>query len=782
MKSIFRSCLVLFLGALFAQSAIAQGSIKGFVKDASTGEPMLFLTVGLENTTYGTQTDENGYYSLTKIPNGTYTVLVNLLGFETFREEVVVASDGIYTVNVLLQKGDVELKEIVISDEQSTKRNNVNISVETIRPKDIKRVPGVGGQADLAQMLTTLPGFISTGDQGGQIYVRGGSPVQNKVLLDGMIVYNAFHSIGLYSVFDTDIIANADVYSGGFSAQYGGRISSVMDISTRDGNKVKHNGNLGLSPFGAKLQLDGPIKKLNERGGGISYVVSAKHSYLDRTSTTLYPYVNEGEGLPFNFTDLYGKISFGGGNGSKMNLFGFTFNDAVTSYQNLSDLSWNSNGFGGNFVVVPSSSPVLINGVFAFSNYKVNLSEETLPDRFSGISSFNVGLDFKYNIKKDVLRYGIEAVGFTTDFSTFSILNPQEKVELPQSTSELNAFVDYKFNRERFVIEPSLRLQYYGSLSVFSPEPRIGVKYKWNERLRLKGAAGVYSQNLMATNSDRDVVNLFYGFLAGPEELPSSYIDANIRGDKEKRETRDALQKAIHYVLGFELDITEKMNLNVEGYFKDFRQLTNINRNKIYNNTPENADKPDFFKQDFVIETGWAAGCDMVLKYEEKRLYLWLVYSIGKVDRWNGNDAFYSPVFDRRHNVNVVSSYKLGKDRNYEVSVRWNMGSGLPFTQTQGYYQAQGVNGGISMDYVGSNSDFLAVQFAGLNEGRLPYYHRLDLNAKRTIKLKKSMELDINVGVTNAYDRRNVFYIDRVTGQRVDQLPILPSVGIDWKF
>ena len=774
--------IVFAFGILLSSLALGQGTIKGFVKDASTGEPMLFLTVGLENSTYGTQTDENGYYSITKIANGTYTLMVNLIGFNTFRKEVVIGEESIETINILLEKGDIELKEIVISEQATKSRNDVNISVETIRPTDIKRIPGVGGQADLAQMLTTLPGFITTGDQGGQIYVRGGSPVQNKVLLDGMIVYNAFHSIGLYSVFDTDIIANADIYSGGFSAQYGGRISSIMDISTRDGNKVKHNGNLSVSPFGAKLQLDGPLKKLNERGGGISYVISAKHSYLDRTSKSIYPYVNNGEGLPFNFTDIYSKLSFGGGNGSKVNLFGFSFNDAVTNYQSLSNLSWKSRGFGGNFVVVPSSSPVLINGVFAFSNYNVGLSELSLPDRFSKISSFNFGLDFKYNIEKDVLRYGIEAVGFNTEFSTFSILNPAEKVELTQSTSELNGFVDYKFNRERLVIEPSLRLQYYGSLSVFSLEPRIGVKFKWSERFRLKGAAGVYTQNLMATNSDRDVVNLFYGFLAGPEDLPDSFIDSNISGETERVETKNSLQKAIHYVAGFELDITETLNLNVEGYFKDFRQLTNINRNKIYNNTPENADKPDFFKQDFIVETGWAAGCDVVLKYSENRLYLWLVYSLGKVDRWNGNDAFYSPVFDRRHNVNFVASYKLGKNKDYEVSARWNMGSGLPFTQTQGYYQEQGVNGGISLDYVGSNSNYLAVQYAGLNEGRLPFYHRLDINAKRSIKMKKDRVLDINLGVTNTYDRRNVFYIDRVTGERVDQLPVLPSLGVDFKF
>jgi len=158
--------------------------------------------------------------------------------------------------NFLLKKGDNVLSEIEVSAEGQDQRNNVNVSVETIRPQDIKRLPSIGGQPDLAQALTTLPGFVSTGDQGGQLYVRGGSPVQNKVLFDGMIVYNAFHSIGLFSVFDTDIIGNADIYTGGFNAQYGGRISSIMDITTRDGNKREVDGHIGLNPFGVRAHLE----------------------------------------------------------------------------------------------------------------------------------------------------------------------------------------------------------------------------------------------------------------------------------------------------------------------------------------------------------------------------------------------------------------------------------------------------------------------------------------------------------------------------------------------
>jgi hypothetical protein len=770
------SALALLLMACTA--LFAQGTIRGFVKDEETGQPVIFILVGLEGTAFGTQTDENGYYTLTKIPAGNYTLVINQFGFKEVREQIAITGDKVIAKNYFLIKDDLVMNEVEITDKGSAQKNNVNISVESMRSKDIKRIPSVGGAPDLAQALTTLPGFISTGDQGGQIYVRGGSPVQNKVLLDGMIVYNAFHSIGLFSVFDTDIIANADVYTGGFSAQFGGRISSVMDITTRDGNKREIDGHVGLNPFGAKVQIEGPLRKLKENGSGISYVLSAKNSYLDRSSKLLYPYINEGNGLPFNYTDIYGKMSFSGSNGSKFNAFGFSFNDGVSSYKQLASLNWKNNGGGGNFVVVPASSSVLISGNFARSQYDIVMSEINNPDRYSKINSFNFGLDFKYGIKNDVLKYGVEVVGFSTDYKTFALLDNTQIVQVTQNTTELNTFFDYKMNRGKWVVEPSIRFQYYGTLSVFSPEPRLGVKFRATERFRLKGAMGKYTQNLMATNSDRDVINLFYGFLAGPEDLQSEFTDENL----EQRRIDNVLQTARHYVAGFEFDITDRWNLNVEGYYRDFRQLTNVNRNKIYENgSGQNTDKPEELTREYVIETGKAYGTDVVLKYEDKTYYVNLVYSIAKVQRWDGY-RYYSPVFDRRHNLNLIGTYLFGKEKCFELSARWNLGSGLPFTQTQGFYSGQGVSQGISLDYLSNNSQFLSVQYADLNGGRLPYYHRLDVNLKRTIKLNKNSTLELNAGVTNLYNRANVFYIDRVTGERIDQLPFLPTIGVDFTF
>jgi hypothetical protein len=763
----------IFIGSSFA--LFAQGTVRGTVKDRSNGEPVMFALVALQGTEYSGTTDDNGYYSLTKIPAGSYTLLIKSTEHQEYTEAIIIENDKIISRNVQLDLKSLELRTIEISSDHADQVNQVNISVETIRPQDIKKVPSFGGQADIVQVLTTIPGVTSTGDQGGQIYIRGGSPVQNKVLLDGMIIYNAFHSIGLFSVFDTDVLANAEVYTGGFGAQYGGRISSIMDITTRDGNKKELDGKIGISPFGSKALIEGPLKKLGDKGSGISFLLSAKRSYLEETSKRLYTYINDGNGLPFNFTDIYGKLSFSGANGSKFNLFGFSFNDDVSNFQALANFSWANSGFGGNFVVLPSGSSVLISGNFASSGYEVRLREPTVPDRYSSINSFNFGLDFKYNIKDDVLKYGIEVVGFKTDFQTFNPLGVQ--VGSAESTSELNGFLTYKINRKKFVLEPGLRLQFYGSLSVFSPEPRLGFKFKANERLRFKLATGYYTQNLIATNSDRDVVNLFYGFLASPANLQNNVT----LPDGTEREVKNPLQGALHYIVGFEYDLTEKLNLNVEGYYRDFRQVTNINRNKIFPDDADNADRPDELKKDFVIETGFAAGVDLVLKYEEKNTYFWFVYSFGNVDRWDGN-RWYDPVFDRRHNLNIVISQKFGEKRNWEVSAKWNMGSGLPFTQTQGYYQPPGISEGIATDYIIANTSELGIQFAPLNEGRLPYYHRLDLNLRRIFKFSNKMELETNVGVTNMYNRENVFYIDRVTGERVDQLPFLPAFGLDLSF
>ena len=254
------------IAALFLSASVfAQGTIKGFVSSKSTGEPVMFVSVLLEGTKYGVTTDITGFYTLSRIPAGTYTLIVSSIEYENVKEVVEVTNGKVRTKNYLLEDGVVQLASAEVNADREEQLTSVRMSVETIRPSDLKRIPSFGGQADLVQALQVMPGFVTTGDQGGQLYIRGGSPIQNKVLLDGMIIYNAFHSIGLFSVFDSDALANADIYTGAFSAKYGGRISSIMDIRTRNGNMVESKVKLGASPFGAKILIEGPLKKAIHR-------------------------------------------------------------------------------------------------------------------------------------------------------------------------------------------------------------------------------------------------------------------------------------------------------------------------------------------------------------------------------------------------------------------------------------------------------------------------------------------------------------------------------------
>ena len=765
---------VLFLLSFCSIGVMAQdNSVKGFVYEESTGEPVMFSNVYLKGTTFGGSTNENGYFNITRIPDGKYTLLITCVGYDTIAESISLTNNQVLNKKYYLSETSLKLETVTVTADKIEARTETKTSVISVTPKTITKIPSMGGQADFAQYLQVVPGVIFTGDQGGQLYIRGGSPIQNKVLLDGMVIYNPFHSIGLFSVFDTDIIRNADVFTGGFGAEYSGRISSIMDISTRDGNKKRLSGKLNASTFGAKVMVEGPlVKAKTDNAASLSFILTAKTSYLEYTSKKLYRYANEA-GLPFDFKDIYGKVSLSAPNGSKINFFGFSFNDNVNNYKALADFGWNSYGAGTNFLIIPGKSPVMIEGNIAYSNYDSHMHENNSSDRNSKINGFNMGFDFSYFLGKNTLKYGIEFAGFKTDYTI------QGSQSLVENTTEIGAYVKYKATLGKLLLEPSFRLQWYLSMSEISPEPRLALKYNVNDWWRLKGACGMYSQNFVAATSDRDVVNLFYGFLSDIDHLPSTFDGQEVKGH---------LQKANHFILGSEFDVANNLTLNIEGYLKDFTQLTNINRNKIYADNVANINKPDLLKKDFTVETGKAYGFDVSLKYEDKHWYLWAVYALGYVTRDYekavGETAVlttYEPHFDRRHNINLILSYTAGAKREWEFGGRWNYGSGFPFTQIQGYYEHYDFQEGINFDITSANGN-IGILYSDLNQGRLPMYHRLDLDAKRRFYFSEKTTLELDLSVTNVYNRKNIFYVDVISAEQVYQLPVMPSLGLTLTF
>ena len=753
-----RLLTLVFLFSLTSMTVSAQlGSVRGHVYDAETGEAVIFATVVIEGTTIGGNTDDTGLYTLSDVPLGEQNLVVSYIGYEDKVTPIVIKQNSIPYHKIELSTGGIALDVVNISAERQVAKTEVRISQLQVSKKQIKALPSTGGDADILQYLQVLPGIISTGDQGGQLYIRGGSPVQNKVLLDGLTIYNPFHSIGFFSSFETEILRNVDVLTGGFNAEHGGRISAVVDINTREGNSKKLSGQLSASPFMGKALLEGPITP----DGNLSFILTGKKSIIDNTSQSLYSYatVNDTIGLPFGFTDLYGKVSYATDNGSKFQFFGFNFDDFFRNPL-VSTIEWNNRGGGLYFNLLPNASALTLNGLVGGSSYRIGILEADGSPRESFIREYNLGLEFNYLTNESTVKYGIDVKSIRTEFNFTNPFNIP--LSQNQSTTEISGFVKYRKAWDGFVLEPGVRIQYYASLGEFSPEPRLGLKWNINDNLRLKGGAGLYSQNLISTSNERDVVNLFNGFISGPE---ATFLDL------EGNPVDSRLQTARHALLGLEKDIGKNLQLNVEAYFKDFTQLIVVNRNKQLSSD-----------SDFATETGDAYGIDFSAKYETSRLYLWATYSYGFVNRFDGEQEFPT-LFDRRHNVNFLATYTLGAKKDLLLSFRWNLGSGFPFTKTVGFYNLNQFEEGVATQIETDNPDNVGIIFSDeRNGGRLPYYHRLDISATKTVTLSDRLNFEIVASVTNAYNRDNIFFFDRIRFDRVDQLPIIPSLAVRFNF
>jgi hypothetical protein len=419
--------------------------------------------------------------------------------------------------------------------------------------------------------------------------------------------------------------------------------------------------------------------------------------------------------------------------------------------------------------LLPSSSSVLISGNLAYSGYDVKIEEDLVEPRTSTISNLNGNLDFTYYLNKNELRYGVGLVSNTTNYTTFS---PRlEKQEFEANNSEMFAFLKYKWNySKRLVFEPNVRLQYYASLSKIRIEPRAGLKFFLTEKIRIKGALGMYSQNLVSTQSDRDVIALFQGFISSPDQVYSK--NESTSGNPDNPSIKSALQKSTHFVAGVEFDLNEDIEITVEPYIKQFKDFVNINRNRVFPEQPV-----------FIEETGLARGIDFLMKYDREPFYLQMSYSLGKVDR-TFNNYTYAPIFDRRHNVNVVGSYNFGKKKDWDVNIRWNLGSGFPFTQTVALYENLDLKGNLNQNLNNQNGN-LGIYYGNENEfnkGRQPYFHRLDFSISKFWKFGNNQKLEAIFSVVNSYNRQNVFYFDRVRYERINQLPILPALGVNYAF
>ena len=400
-----------------------------------------------------------------------------------------------------------------------------------------------------------------------------------------------------------------------------------------------------------------------------------------------------------------------------------------------------------NFKLIPSNSSLIVGGNIAYSKYFLKLEELQSDAKTSEISSLQANIDFTYYGHQSEFKYGIEFSTFRTLFIFKNYLNHTVGDDNGDNNTELAGYLKYRRAFGNWVVDPSFRIQRYASLGEISFEPRFGIKYNINNDLRVKAAGGYYTQNLMSSVSERDIVNLFVGFI-----------------------TSEKLIKATHGVFGIEYDLNENTDINVETYYKDFGALYQLNRNKT--SATEN---------DFTKETGNAYGLDILIKSNWVDWNLWLGYSLGFVNRNDGVQTFPA-LFDRRHNANIVLDYQFGRRKLWQAGVRWNLGSGFAFTKIQGFLEDHKLPRGLETVFGVENAPIGVIYSDKINSGRLPYYHRLDISLKRKFILTKQSYFEVIAAVTNAYDRKNIFYFNVVENRRVNQLPILPSMVVSFHF
>lgn len=746
----------------------AQGTIRGSVID-NEGEPVAGAQVFLFPLQKGTLTNVEGLFSLTGLPYGKYRLRITALGIDTLWAEVELSSRRpVATLKLQAQISTIAMEAIEIIESVAPARidpTRVTVAVTPISPRQILQLPSFGAP-DIAQYLQVIPGVVFTGDQGGQLYIRGGTPIQTLTLLDGAIIYSPFHTLSLFSVFETDILRQVNVYSAGFGAEYGGRISSVIDLRTRAGDFDQLGGKVYVTPFVSGGLLEGPTPLLQNS----SWLITARQGYIQQAAPRLYPYLRDS--LPFQFQDLYGKITFGRGP-DQINLWGFRQTDRVDLGINGQN-DWTQWGGGLSFSNLPPSTRVRITGQLAYTRFSNTfIDPRELRPRYSEIGGFNGGFTFSYLFGADELAYSVDVRGFSTDFLFTNALGfiTQQR----QSNTEMAAWVKYQkvFRKEalaeegerlqfqtRAILEPSLRVHFYNTYGYLSIEPRLRTKYNLTPNWSLQAAAGRYVQNWVAAVSDRDVVLLFQGFLTAPE-LPAN------------RQLAHPLQEAYHATFGTEYQLKGAF-LSAEGWYKRFTQLTIINRERLFPDDPP-----------FLTEVGYAYGADFTLRYQSQRWSLYGTYSY----QYNRRSDFrieYFPLWDRRHTINLLGSYRWGgwlstlrhRESRWEASLRWTLGSGLPFTQTLGFFEKLLLLQGSQSPYPFQQGQLTVLLSPNYNAARLPAYHRMDLTLKRRWRLASQVLLEANFTLLNVYNRPNLFYIDRITARRYNQLPILPTLGI----
>lgn len=772
-KNVLLSSFLLLFCSL---SSIAQENytINGLVKDSLSGETLIGVTLKFTASTQtGTSTNAYGFYSY-KLSPGEYNLSVSYIGYRSINRKISINSDTRLDLNMM---PDNILEEIVISSE---KRNdnvvNAQMGVAKINLNEIRNVPVLFGERDVLKTLQLLPGIKSAGEGNSGFYVRGGSTDQNLILLDEAPVYNASHLLGFFSTFNSDAIKDVSVFKGGMPAQYGGRLSSVLDIRMNDGNKKEYTAEGGIGLISSRLKVEGPLIKDKS-----SFMISGRRTYADAflalskdssiNKNTLYFYdLNAKVNYQIdNKNTLYLSGYFGRDELGLSETFGFDWGNATST------LRWNhlfSNRLFSNTSLIYSNYNYVIQNFLEENNFKVNSSIRDLNLK----QDFQLALNNRHNIRfgLDLIHHTI-APGSITSSATSSV---NEITIQRRKGSEFAAYISDEWElNDKFNLVYGLRASSFhlfgpgvfptfdkdgsttssreynsGELvkSYFNLEPRISASYQLNDFSSIKSSYTRNTQNLhLMSNSTA----------SSPTDL---YI---MSSNNVKPEIAD--QVALGYFRNFNNDNYE---FSTELYFKEMQnQIDYRSGTDLRGNTNVEAD--------LLFGDGRAFGIEFFLKKRFGKLNGWVGYTLSKTERkFNDIDLgkWFNAKQDRTHDLSLVGIYKASE--RWTVSSTFVFNTGNAVTYPAGKYQ---LNNKTVFYYPERNSN------------RLPNYHRLDLSATLEGKPGKKLQSSWSFGVYNLYNRQNAFSIDfrddpdnpnRTQAVQTTLFGIIPSVTWNFKF
>ncbi len=742
------------LGAAQAQ----QASVSGFVTDVADGQPLELVNVALEQggqLVRGAATNEDGLYVIAGLSPGAYRFEARFVGYRPRVDSLQLQAGAVRTYNIALERADEEMEEVLVESEREGGGARVTAGQQTIRAADIEYMPGPDVTGDLATYLSAQPGIVTTGDRGGQLFIRGGEPSQNLVQLDGILLYQPFHIMGFYSAFPADNINRVDIYAGGYGSEFGGWISSVIDISSRTGNMRRYAASASASPFLSSARLEGPLWPRR-----ISMAASVRRSNIEQGVAR---YLDDE--LPFTFGDAFVKLHGvvksnmrASVTGLKTWDRGFLTGDTGGIQE---EIGWRNDAIGMRLLMLPRVFSIMANFQVSWSRLETELGPREDPVRWSSIENTHVSADVTW------FGDGIDARGGSELRATrlnSAIGGLYQNIELRYaSVPQWGSYLDLDIAPGGgFSIRPGMRLQFYKVR--FEPfiEPRL--RAVWRRGIHEVSAAwGVYHQEILGLNDRRDAASVFTVWANVPKDNPDLL---NVLQGRP--------QRASHFLLGYRAQPLRRLELSVEGYY---RRLSNLF-------ISEWTSYPRFISR-LQPATGRSIGVDVRLELRGRRFYGYANYGLSStryeaedasIPLWYGEETLkFRPPHDRRHQLNIVAVLDV---KGFDVSARWDFGSGLPFSRAIGF------DGFLLVDDVEKAVDTPSTRriiYERPFNALLPTYHRLDISVERAFSIGP-VDVALLASAINAYDRRNIFYLDIFTLNRVDQLPFVPSLGMKVSF